>query len=91
MVISFACRILVQNVPAGVTNNPMITISNLPSDIPAFNGVGSLTQKGTDSTEVGDGCQFGHSANSTTMTLTSFNFMGTARAGWVCYTVPGVY
>ena len=91
MVIGFACRILVKDVPAGVTNNPIITISGLPNDIPAFSGIGSLTQKGTDSTEVGDGCTFTHAQGSTSMTVYSFNFMGSARTGWVCYTVPGVY
>ncbi len=50
-----------------------------------------MSQKGTDGTEVGDSCHFNHNDGTTTMTIQSFNFLGTAKAGWMSYTVPGIY
>lgn len=70
---------------------PIITINNLPNDIPEFRGIGSLSQRGVDNTEVGDSCHFDHYDGTTTMTIQSYRFLGGDKPGWVSYIVPGIY
>ena len=89
MVLSVAFRVLLQNVPAN--ERPVVTISGLPDDIPGADGIGALTQRGSDTTLLGDGCKFVINANTKTLTIDAYNFMGTVRAGWVCFLSPGLY